>query len=227
MALIEKSTLHFLKNLKNNNQREWFLDHKKEYDHAKENFILFVDDLIKKISAFDPSIAHHEAKKCVFRINRDIRFSKDKSPYKTNFGAHITSALSKSDIHSKAGYYIHLEPGKSFLAGGAYLPATPWLKAIRQEIDYNTKKFKQIIENKNFKTYFGAIQGEKLVKAPKEYPKDHPEIELLKHKSFLAMHNIKDAEVLDKQFIQHSTKVFKALFPLDAFLNEAQQNISE
>ncbi len=221
MKTISKQSFNFLKELKKNNNRDWFNENKSDYEKAKNEFIEFVDALIINISKFDSSIKHHQAKDCVFRIYRDVRFSKDKSPYKTHFGAHITSAKKRSEIHSRAGYYIHLEPGASMLAGGAYLPESNWLKAIRQEIDYEIKEFKKIINSKAFKDTFGEMEGEKLVNAPKEYPKDHPEIELLKHKSFLASHYCKDKDVLATDFLSHSTKVFKTLYPFDSFLNRA------
>ena len=221
MQTISKSTFKFLKDLKANNNREWFNDNKPKYQEAKEDFEQFVDALLVKISKFDPSIAHHKAKDCVFRIYRDVRFSKDKSPYKTNMGAHVTAAAKKSEIHSRAGYYIHIEPGGSMLAGGAYMPKGPWLKAIRQEIDYNASDFKKILKSKSFKQYFGELSGEQLKTAPKGYPKDHPEIELLRYKSFLATHNCSDKEVVAENFLDHSAKVFKALFPFDQFLNQA------
>ncbi len=221
MASINKSTFKFLKDIKANTDRDWFNDNKKVYQQAREEFIHFIDELIVEITKFDPSVGHHSGKSCVFRIHRDVRFSKDKSPYKTNFGAHITSAANKSEIHSRAGYYIHLEPGKSILAGGAYLPQGDWLKAIRQEIEYNAADLKKIINSKSFKEYFGGIEGEKLKTAPRDYPKDHPEIELLKHKSFLAVHNCPDKEVLSDDFLQHCGNVYKALYPFDEFLNRA------
>ena len=151
MTLISKSTLQFLKDLKQNNNREWFMDHKSVYEAAKIEFEQFIDGTMQKIAAFDPSIAHHNAKSCVFRIYRDVRFSKDKSPYKTHFGAHITSAATRSEIHSRAGYYIHVGHGESMLAGGAYLPQGDWLKAIRQEIHYNATALKEILNQKDFK----------------------------------------------------------------------------
>ena len=221
MTTISKSSFKFLKDLKKNNNRDWFNDNKPKYLAAKEEFESFIDGLIKNISKFDPSIAHHTGKNCVFRIYRDVRFSKDKSPYKTHLGAHVTSAAKKSEIHSRAGYYIHIGPGESMLAGGAYLPQGPWLKAIRQEIAYHPKEFKKILNSKSFKQYFGEMEGEQLKKAPRDYPQDHPEIELLKYKSFLATHYCKDAEVTSPDFLKHSTKVFKALFPFDQYLNRA------
>ena len=219
MEKISKSTFQFLKDLKANNDRDWFKSNKKRYEEAKQEFEVFIDALIREIAKFDPSISHFTAKECVFRIYRDVRFSKDKSPYKTHFGAHITSAPQKSEIHTRAGYYIHIEPDATILAGGAYLPEGTWLKAIRQEIDYNADSLKKILNSKDFKETFGELQGEKLKTSPRDYPKDHPEIELLKQKSFLAVHNCKDKEVLDKEFLMHCGKVFKTLYPFDQFLN--------
>ena len=219
--MIAQSTFDFLKELRRNNNRDWFKKNKGRYEEAKLQMESFVDDLIKEVSKFDPSIAHHTGKSCLFRIYRDVRFSKDKSPYKTHFGAHITGAAKKSEIHSRAGYYLHIGPGESMLAGGAYVPQGAWLKGIRQEIATNPKAFKKIIQSASFKKYFGSIEGEQLKTAPKGYPKDHPEIELLRYKSFLATHHCRDEEVTSKGFLKHCGKVYKALFPLDEFLNRA------
>lgn len=221
MATISKSTFKFLKDLKANNNREWFNDNKDQFEEAKADFELFITDLIKNIAKFDPSVGDVNPKKAIFRIYRDVRFGKDKSPYKVNFGAHLTSSPSK--IHDRAGYYIQIQPGNSFLAGGAYLPPAPWINKIRQEIDYNTKEFKKIITSASFKKYFGEIEGEQLKTAPKGYPKDHPEIELLKYKSFLATNYCDDKLVLDNSFLKHSTDVFKAMKPFDDFLNRAAE----
>ena len=221
MKNISAATYRFLKDLRSNNNREWFLDNKSRYELAKQEFELFVDEVIRKIAKFDASIAHHKAKDCVFRIYRDVRFSKDKSPYKSHFGAHITAAAKKSEIHTRAGYYLHLEPGASMLAGGAYMPEGQWLKAIRQEIAFNGKEFKKIIGSASFKKYFGAIEGEKLKNPPREYAADHPDIELLKHKSFLASHNFGDKTAQAGDFAAYCGSVFKALYPFDNFLNRA------
>ncbi len=220
---IEKSTIQFLKDIAKNNDRDWFQDNKKKYEEAHQNFTEFIDELILSISSFDPSIGHHRAKDCVFRIYRDVRFSKNKDPYKTNFGAHITSAAKRSDIHSRAGYYIHLEPGKSMLAGGAYMPAKDWIKNIRSEIDHNAQELKAIVNNADFKKYFGELSGEKLKTAPRDYPKDHPEIELLRHKSFLAVHNMEDKKLDSPEFLGHCAQVYRALKPLDDFLNKCTE----
>ena len=219
MSKINKSTFKFLADLKKNNNRDWFNDNKPVYQEARANFEEFIANLISNISKFDPPIAEIIPKKSIFRIYRDTRFGKDKTPYKINLGAHLSPH--SAQLHDRAGYYIHLEPGKSFLAGGAYLPPAPWLNAIRYEINRNSKEFKKILSNKTFKNYFGELEGEKLKTAPRDYPKDHPEIELLKFKSFLAIHNLKNNEVLSDGYLQNATKVFKALQPFDKFLNNA------
>ena len=216
--MISKRTYHFLTELKNNNNRDWFQANKELYDEAKADFEEFLAKLVPAIAKFDKSVANLEPKKCIFRIYRDTRFSKDKTPYKTNLGAHLSSGGKMTD-HNLAGYYIHLEPGNSFLGGGAYLPPASWLKAIRQEIDYNAKDLKKIIGSKSFKKYFGKIEGEKLKTAPKGYPKDHPEIDLLKFKSLVAVHNFSDKQALSDSFPEYSVQVFKALEPFNRFMN--------
>jgi uncharacterized protein (TIGR02453 family) len=223
MTKISPETLSFLSDLKLNNNRDWFNDNKPRYEIAKTEFEGFVDSLIRAIAEFDSAIGHHTAKECIFRIYRDVRFSHDKSPYKTHFGAFISAFKAKSEIHSFAGYYVHIEPsGGSFLAGGAYVPQGPWLKSIREEINYNGDELISIVNNAPFKEYFGAIEGEKLKTTPKDYPADHPHIELLKHKSFLADHKLTDKMVLSGTFLKHATAVFNALYPLNRFLNMAR-----
>lgn len=221
MAGISKNTMQFLKDLAKNNDRDWFAKNKGRYEDSKAEFESFVGDVIKQIAKFDPAIGNLDAKKAVFRIYRDTRFSKDKSPYKPNFGASLSPTPSK--IHDRAGYYIHLEPGKSFLAGGAYEPATGWINKIRQEIDYNTKDFKKIINAAAFKKNFGELQGEKLKTAPKGFPKDHPELSLLQYKSFLMMHNCDDKLVMSDGYLKHVADVYKSMKPLNDFLNIAAE----
>lgn len=218
-ATISNKTFKFLKELKDNNTKEWFADNKKRYEEAKSEFETFIEELIKNIAKFDPAVAELEAKKTIFRIYRDVRFSKDKSPYKLNMGAHISPHRSK--VHDRAGYYIQIQPGNSFLAGGAYDPGNPWITQIRQEIDYNTKEFKKIINSASFKKHFGEIQGDKLKTAPKGFPKDHPEIDLLQYKSYLAVNNCNDKLVTSGDFMKHCTTVFKAMKPFDDFLNRS------
>ncbi len=217
--MIQQSTFDFLNKLKKNNNKEWFDKNRDTFELAKKDFRAFIDELIQSTAKFDPAIKMLEAKDCVFRINRDIRFSNDKTPYKTNMGASISPGGKKS---FSAGYYFHLQPGASFLAGGMWQPPAPQLSAIRQEIDYNAVEFKKIINNKEFKKQFGALSDEDKVKtAPKGYEKSHPEIEHLKLKSFIVVRNLKDKEVLSKDFLKEATTTFKALYPFDLFLRKA------
>jgi uncharacterized protein (TIGR02453 family) len=219
MNSISKPTFKFLAELKKNNNRDWFAANKEKFEVIKSDFDTFIAALLRSIAKFDPPIGHVQPKDCIFRIYRDVRFSKDKSPYKTHLGAYITPTGKKTEVHEKAGYYIHIEPGASMLAGGAYGPEPNWLKAIRQEIDYNSEEFRKILNHKKYKTYFGTLEGEKLSRLPKGYREDHPDIELLKHKSYLSVHHLKDKDVLSETFLKHCTDVFKTMQPFNQFLN--------
>jgi uncharacterized protein (TIGR02453 family) len=217
--MIQSPTLQFLRNLKKNNNKEWFDANRNAYELAKTNFKEFIDELILHISKVDPAVKNLEAKNCVFRINRDIRFSNDKTPYKKNMAALISPGGKKSFA---AGYYVHLEPGASFLAGGMWQPEAVQLNAIRQEIDYNAEEFRKILHTKSFKNYFGSLSDEdKLKTVPKGYDKAHPEIELLKHKSFIVQHDLTDKVVLSKDFLKESINVFRAMQSLNFFLRRA------
>lgn len=214
--------LIFLDQLKKNNQKAWMDENKKQYEEAKKIFEEVIQQLIANISQFDADIAGMEAKQCIFRINRDIRFSPDKTPYKINFGASMQKGGKKSQA---SGYYIHIQPeGESFLAGGMYMPTADILAKVRQEIDYNGAEFRKIIESENFKKQFGGLEGEKLKTAPKGYPKDHPDLDLLKFKSYIAWHKFKDEEVLAENFISKAIEVCKALKPFNDFLNKSVDN---
>ena len=211
-----ETSLKFLKQLSKNNHKEWFDLNRKTYEICKTEFETVVKSVIDKSTLFDNALLNLEAKKCMFRINKDVRFSKDKSPYKTNMGASINPGGKKSMI---PGYYIHIEPNNSFLAGGCYQPMPDMLAAIRQEIDYNSAELKKILSAKDFKTYFKELsQDDKLKTSPKGYDKNHPEIELLQHKHFIAIHHLKDEDVLNKNFPVYISKVFKAMLPLNLFL---------
>ena len=220
---ISKATFQFLKDLKENNNRDWFNDNKDRYESARAEVEDFVNGLIPRIAKFDRQVAHQTAKDCMFRIFRDVRFSKDKSPYKTHFGAHISGVAKRSEVHTRAGYYLHLGPGESMLAGGAYLPPTPWLTAIRETIAGDGSGFRKILKAKSFKEHFGEIEGDKLKKAPRDFPSDHPEVELLKLKSFLAVHKCPDKLVIGEDFPAHAGKVFQAMSPLNDYLNGAMK----
>jgi len=219
METIKKSTFDFLNRLKINNNRDWFLANRSDYLDAKANFESFVQDILYKIADFDPIMKGLEVKSCVYRINRDIRFSNDKTPYKSHFGAFIVRGGKKNGDRF-AGYYIHIEPGNNMIAGGAYMPPAPWLAAIRERIDEEPEKLINIINAKDFVKYFGKLDGDKLKKAPKGYPSDHPQIELLRFKSYLVVNQLTDAFVLGEKYFDHAINVIKAMKPFNDYLNE-------
>ncbi len=217
--MISKSTLDFLKLLKKNNNRDWFNAHKEKYESAKKEFEIFIEKLIREISRFDKGVAGVMAKDCVFRIYRDVRFSKDKSPYKNHFGAFITSNGKNSN---GPGYYIHIEPNNFFIAGGIYQPDGMQLNLIRKEIDFSLKYFKKILKHADFVKYFGQLSDMgKLQTAPKGFPKDHPAIDLLKHKGYIVSHNLNEKQIISKDFLTYCVKIFRAMHPLNKFIKIA------
>ncbi len=219
MTTIQPKTFAFLKALKKNNNRDWFNEHKSEYENAKDNVLGFIQELVVAFSTFDSSLRGLEAKDCLFRIYRDTRFSKDKTPYKTNLGASINAGGKKS---MGPGYYVHLEPGGSFIAGGIWMPPADEVKKIRQEIDYNGKDLKKILTKPSFKKAFGGLSREHALKtAPKGYPKDHPDIELLKLNSFIVWKNVSDKDILEPKSIKSLTTLGKEMKPLMDFLKTA------
>lgn len=217
MPQIDKSTLLFLTDLKQHNDREWFNQNRKRYEAAKLNYESFVQEVIHGITTFDPIFRGLEAKSCTFRINRDIRFSADKSIYKTHMGAFIVRG-GKKNGDKYTGYYVHVEPGNSFIAGGAHIPPAGWLKAIRENIAERGDELLKIINNKNFKKYFGGIDGEKLRTAPKGFPKDHPHVELLKLKSYIAEKSFTDEEITSGECLDEIVKEFRTMKPFNDFL---------
>ena len=220
--MLAASTLQFLKALDKNNNKAWFDAHKKQYDAAKQDFAALTQKVITQFGKKDPAIALLQPKECLFRINRDVRFSKNKAPYKNNMGASIKAGGKKS---LTAGYYIHLEPGgKSFVGGGLYVPEAAIVGKIRQEIDYNYTKFLKIVENKKFVAQYGGLdfsEGMSLVREPKGYEKDNPAIKYLKLKSWIATSPLSDTALQDKNLATQLTKAFEYLQPLISFLNEA------
>ncbi|MCB2220407.1 MAG: DUF2461 domain-containing protein [Bacteroidetes bacterium] len=214
-----KIILDYLKDLKAHNEREWFHAHKPQYEKAKKEFEALVNRLIPEIYKLDPSIGTITAKDCVFRIFRDIRFSKDKTPYKTHFGAYMAKGGRKSTF---AGYYLHIDAAQSFAAGGMHMPQPENLKKIRQEIMYNAKEFKSIIENPEFKKTFGQFVDERLKRPPKDFPADFPDIELLKFKGYTVMHHLDEQTLLGNHSESTILSAFKVLKPLNDFLNKSQ-----
>lgn len=214
-----KKIFKFLKDLNESNSREWMQANKPEYLNQKQDFIALVQNTIEGLSGFDQNVVGLEPKDCIFRINRDIRFSKDKTLYKTHFGAYMAAGGRKSML---PGYYLHLEPGnKSMLAAGLYRPGSDLLKKVRQEIDYNGQDLQSIVERSSWKKEFGPLEGERLSKAPKGYTMDHPMIKYLQLKSFLAVLRLKDSEVIASDFQKSAIKKFRRMHPLVDFLNIA------
>jgi uncharacterized protein (TIGR02453 family) len=207
-----EKTLAFLKKIKSNNNKEWFEANKHTYLDAKQEFELMVDGLIKGIAKFDKKISPDmKGKDCTFRIYKDVRFSKDKTPYKSNMGASMNPGGKKSLV---AGYYLHYEPGASFLAGGVYMPEPEMLQAIRQEIDYNPDALLKILKSAAFKKYFkGVDEEDKLKNPPKGFDKEHPQVELLKNKHFIVSHNLSDKQLSGKDFEKEVIAGFKAMQP--------------
>lgn len=219
--MLQPATITFLKGLKKNNTKEWFDAHRKQYDAAKEDFAALVQKIIDIHGKKDEHIAALLPKDCMFRINRDVRFSKDKSPYKTNFGASINRGGKKSIY---AGYYLHCEPGgESFVGGGLWMPEPEHLKKLRQEIDYNFDEFKAIIHSKKFvNTYKELHRGEDSVlsREPKGYEKDNPAIEYIKFKSYVALQPLTDEDMESAALLKKVTAAFETLQPLVEFINK-------
>jgi uncharacterized protein (TIGR02453 family) len=219
--MLQPATLQFLKQLKKNNNKVWFDAHRDAYEAARDDFGQFIQQLLDAHSRKDEDLRTLKAKDCVFRINRDIRFSKDKTPYKSNLGASMDRGGKKSIF---AGYYFHCSPGgESFIGGGLWMPQAAELRKIRQEIDYCWDEFRKIFGNKAFVTQYKEIlKGEySLSTMPKGYEKDNPAAEYLKLKSFIALHALSDAELTDKNLLKTSLKALEALQPLLGFLNRA------
>lgn len=210
--------MKFLSDLDKNNTRDWMQDNKKVYQKAKDEFSEFVSQLISGITEFDPDLTGLEPKQCTFRINRDIRFSKDKSPYKNNFGAYMSKGGKKGE---GGGYYIHLQPGESFVGGGIYMPPSDKLAKIRQEIDYNPDPLLAVLADEQFKNYYGGLSGEQLKTAPKGYEKDHTNIELLRFKSFVVFRKISNDQIGSETFANNVVKGFRLLKPLKDYLSVA------
>ena len=215
---IEATTLRFLKDLKQNNQKEWFDANRKRYDKARENFAAFVQVLLRDIQQADATLEGLEVKQTLFRINRDVRFSKNKNPYKTNFACSLTAGGKKI---ARAGYYFHLEPGANFAGGGWYMPDGPALNAIRQEIDYNLAEFNKILRAKSFTKWYEGLDDFTLKTKPKGYEADNPAIAHLKQKSFIASSTFSDREVSADDFGERLADSLKALQPLVYFLNRS------
>jgi uncharacterized protein (TIGR02453 family) len=219
--MLEPQTLRFLSQLKKNNNKPWFDAHRAAYEASRIDFSNFIQLLIDALQKTDTTITGMTSRECLFRINRDIRFSKDKTPYKSNFGASIKRDGRKSGF---AGYYFHCEPGNSFIGGGLWMPDAAQLKNVRQEIDYNWEEFHQILHEKNFKKTYGDLYkgaDVSLSTMPKGYDKDNPAADYLKLKSFIAETRLSDEELTKGSLHKKTIMAFEALQPLLAFINRS------
>jgi uncharacterized protein (TIGR02453 family) len=208
MSAIQNNTLDFLNKLQNNNDRDWFNANKGEYLSCHENMIGFAEDLLGKMNKHD-KIENPSGKKSLHRIYRDTRFSKNKTPYKSNF----SGGFKRSTAQLRGGYYFHIEPGNSFLAGGFWGPSSEDLKRIRQEIELNSDDFYAIVASKKFKSTFGELLGERLKTSPKGFDKEHKALELLQLKQFIVSKSFTDKEVMSDNFAEEAAELFKKMRP--------------
>ncbi|NRT15238.1 uncharacterized protein (TIGR02453 family) [Flavobacterium sp. 28A] len=219
--MLSKDSLQFLDDLKANNNRDWFIANKKRYEIFKKDYHQLVAAFLDIMKPLDPSLEMLEVKNCTFRINRDIRFSKDKSPYKSHVGVWLSSGAKGNN---RAGYYVHIERGASFIAGGFYSPLPDDLKKVRKEIAFFHEDLEEIINNKIFKKEFGTFaRNEKstLKNPPRGYDKEHPAIELLKLKSFEVLQKFDINEITQEDFVTKKSKKLLLLKPLNEFMNRA------
>ena len=213
-----QEVLNFLSELKENNNREWFDINRERYQECRKKMIFLTELLTHEVVKFDAEIGIQDAKHAVFRIFRDVRFSNDKTPYKTNMGSFIAKGGRKS-IH--AGYYLHIEPGASFVGGGSYTPPADALKAFRTEIFDQPEEFKNLIYAESFRKVYPEMYNDQLKTAPKGFPKDFPDIGLLKYKSFVFVSPISDSIVASDGFLDKIVNSMKELYPVNRFLNSA------
>lgn len=211
---IHPQTMKFLKDLATHNKREWFQEHKQAYLDAQENVCHFIDQLIPVMNTHDV-LETTSGKACLYRIYRDIRFSRDKTPYHARFAF----SLKRASAARRGGYYMNIQPGKSVLACGFYAPAPNDLKRIRQDIAAHYDDWYTLLNRKEIRVNFDVLQGEQLSTAPKGFPKDHPGIDLLRYKQFYLMHSFSDHEVLDPGFLKEANRLFKAVRPFFDYMS--------
>lgn len=212
---ISKNSFDFLKQLSANNNRDWFTENKQIYTDAQQDIIAFADEVLQGMNAFD-HIETPTGKKALKRIYRDVRFSKDKAPYKQHFGM----TFSRATQSRRGTYYIHLQPGNSFIGGGFWGPEKDDLLRIRKHLAQDDSYFKKVINSKEFKNHFGTLEGEQLKTAPKGFDKEHPSIELLRYKQFLIGQSFSDKEVLSKDFAKKACNTLEAMIPFFDIMTE-------
>ncbi len=215
MPTIPKSTLDFLTQLRENNNRDWFNEHKSWYQEEYARMVEFAEAVQAGLEQTD-QLEPRSGKQILFRIYRDVRFSKDKSPYKP----HFSGGLKRASVWRRGGYYFHVEPGASFVGGGFWAPNSDDLKRIRQEIAADPRTLRQLIADPVFVKTFGALQGEQLKTAPQGYAQDHPAIDLLRYKQFLISRRFSDREVLQKDFLDQVVQTFVHMHPFFDYMSE-------
>ncbi len=213
--MINKTTLIFLKNLSENNNREWFNTNKAKYIIAHENMCVFIDALILEMNRHD-QLVNELGKKSIYRIYNDVRFSKDKSPYNPRFAA----GFQRATKFKRGGYYLSIKPGNSFLACGFWGPNPDDLKRIRQDISENYMDWNKLLKKKSITTHFGNMLGDKVLTAPKGYSKEHPAINLLRHKQFIFRHNFSDKDIIAPDFIKTLNTIYKSIRPFFDYMSE-------
>lgn len=213
--MIHRSGFEYLQKLKKNNHRDWFNDNKATYQKELELVEQFAEALLRELNKHD-EIETPSGKKSLHRIYRDIRFSSDKTPYKTNWSGNFKRATK----YRRGGYYFHLEPGNSYLAGGFWAPNAPDIKRIRDEIAFDAAPLRKILKSKTFINTFGALQGEQLKTAPKGFEAGHEAIDLLRYKQFLLIRRFTDKEVLSDRFLSEAGSTFKNMRPFFDYMSE-------
>ncbi|MCG6153681.1 DUF2461 domain-containing protein [Leptospira bandrabouensis] len=214
--VINKNIIKYLIDLRENNGRNWFLENKERFNEIQKELVILTGYFLSEIEKFDKNVKGVDPKSCIFRIYKDVRFSKDKSPYKTHFGIFMRGGNRKIE---GTGYYLHIEPDASLLGGGCYKPEPKSLQKIREKIAADTDSFLKILKNKQFAENFGnTFYAEKLKTAPKGFAKDHPSIEFLKYKGFAVAKKIKNSELTSNHFIQDAVHSFRTLYPLNQFI---------
>ena len=219
--MLKKETIQFIYDLTANNATEWMHANKKRYENFKKEYNFYIAEILAEMKPLDKSLEPLEVKNCTFRINRDIRFSKNKQPYKTNIGLWFST---NKNLKNAPGYYLHFEKGMSFVAGGIYNPEPNELKKIRKEIAFFHKDLEAILDNSEFKKEFHSLSIDdtnKLKKAPKDFDANHPAVELLKFKSFSASQKLDDKLFQEKDFAKKIAKKMIVLKPLNDFINRA------
>lgn len=216
MTQIKASTFSFLKDLKKNNNRDWFTENKKRYQAEHEEMISFADALLSKMNEHDV-IETPTGKKSLMRIYRDVRFSKDKSPYKIHWGG----GFKRASAERRGGYYYHIQPGgESFIGGGFWAPNKEDLQRIREEIATDASEIREILADPTFVSNFGTLVGEQLKTSPKGFDKEHPDIDLLRYKQFIFARNFTDKEVTSPDFLEEVNKTFQAMRPFFDYMSD-------